>query len=114
MAFEDEEIQQQELSQNINDNDNSNTDPADNNNNNNPDDNTPPPDVNSKGEVVNIQTKSIQVGTSDFYSPSSYEELNELVSKEIINEKHKNTFVLKYEACELPKTPVAQGVKKTF
>ena len=42
MAFEDEEIQQQELSQNINDNDNSNTDPADNNNNNNPVDNTPP------------------------------------------------------------------------
>lgn len=107
MAFEDEEIQQEPIRQNINDTDNSSTGSTDNNNTNNSGENNgPPPEVNDRGELVSIQTKSILVGDTGHYSPRSHEELDALVSDGLIKEKHKQLFVSKYEAWhgELPKS----------
>ena len=113
MAFENEQTEEQQFSQNINDTEKSSTSPIDNNsdNNNSP---PPPPDVNGNGDAVKLQTKSIQVGNSAVYTPSSHEELDDLVSEEIITETHKTLFVLKYEAWygELPKTTIVSKEKK--
>jgi hypothetical protein len=106
MAFENEQTEEQQFSQNINDTEKSSAKPIDNNSdNNNP---PPPPDVNGNGDVVKMQTKSIQVGSSAVYTPSSHEELEDLVSEEIITKTHKTLFILKYEAWygELPKATI--------
>ncbi len=112
MAFENEQIKDQDFSQNINETEKKDTNPTDNNvDNNNP---PPPPDVNENGDVVKLQTQSIQVGSSAVYMPSSHEELDELVSEKLITEKHKSLFVLKYEDWhgELPKTKLLSPKKE--
>ena len=111
MPFEEEEIQQQDFSQNINETDTGNDSPVDNNINPMAGDDGPPPDTNKSGAIVSVQTRSIQVAEADIYTPRSVQELDELVSQEIIEERHKRLFVLKYEAWhgELPKTPVPPG-----
>ncbi|WMX16027.1 DUF4157 domain-containing protein [Aureispira sp. CCB-E] len=104
MAFEEEQIKEQQSSQNINDRqDTSNTNPTDTNPVNN---NPPPPELNNNGESVRVHTKFIQVGESEIFTPSSHDELDDLVSKSLITETQKMLFVLKYEAWHgaLPKT----------
>lgn len=112
MPFEEEQVKDQEFSQNINETEKNSSNPIDNP----PNDNTPPPpDVNGNGDVVKIQTQSIQIGSSDIYTPNSQEELDDLVAQELITEAHKKRFVLKYEAWygELPKTKELSKGKKT-
>ena len=87
MPFEEEEVQTQDFSQNINETDTGKDSPPDNNINPMSGDDGPPADTNKSGSVVSIQTRSIQVGSADFYTPSSLQELDELVSQEIIEER---------------------------
>lgn len=113
MPFEEEYTPENETLQSVNLQDNTNSDDSGGTpntpNNSGPSDGGDLPNLNNQGQVVSIQTQSIQVG-SDIYAPNSQSELNELVQNQVITEQQRNIFQQKYEAWhgELPLQPLEE------
>jgi hypothetical protein len=109
---EEDYIEQEQVSQQVNIEENSGSDDGSlptPNTSSTPPNSEPPPMTNNSGEPVVINTTTIRVGT-DYFKPKSEVEVDQLVDQERINSQQKEVFQVQYEANygSLPKEPVQE------
>ncbi|MFT5648023.1 MAG: hypothetical protein ACI976_002719, partial [Aureispira sp.] len=106
---EEDHIEQEQVSQQLNVEENSGSDDGNSPtpNPSTPPNSEPPPMTNDMGEAVIINTTTIRVGT-DYFKPTSEVEVDQLIDQQRINTQQKEIFQVGYEANygSLPKEAV--------